>query len=57
MATLLSRSEILEEKYPGLSETLDSYRVNIRIVLLEDIYICLQLRTSMPMIVSTCHLS
>lgn len=26
MATLLSRSEILEEKYPGLSETLDSYR-------------------------------
>ena len=27
MATLLSRSEILEEKYPGLSEALDSYRV------------------------------
>ena len=26
MATLLSRSEILEKKYPGLSETLDSYR-------------------------------
>ena len=27
MATLLSRSEVLEEKYPGLSECLDSHKV------------------------------